>query len=136
MQSALLRRSYQTLQTGSLTIGWPALHPNAAANSGMLVTMPLTRALPGECGLVTAETRRFSGRWFSQAHCAMPMKKRWSGVKPSFDGRICPAVCFLPCDVGEKRAAQVGDVFAAGQLGVDVNVVDDDVAGVLFTHGS
>ena len=33
-------------------------------------------AKPGECGLVMALTRRFSARLFSQAHCAMPTKKR------------------------------------------------------------
>src|SRR6266566_7886028 len=67
------------------TIGLPSWQLNAFANSGMLATTPLTRYLSGECGLVTALTRRFSGRLFSQAHWAMPMKNRWSGVKPSTD---------------------------------------------------
>ena len=44
--------------------------------SGMFDTMPLIRYFPGECGFVIAFARRFSGRWFSQAHCANPMKNR------------------------------------------------------------
>ena len=31
----------------------------------------------------------------------------------------------LPGDVGEEGAAEVGDVFSAGELAVDVDVVDD-----------
>src|SRR5258706_12215287 len=30
----------------------------------------------------------------------------------------------LPCDVGEQGSAQVGHILAAGQLGVDMDVVD------------
>src|SRR5213075_239448 len=84
--------THQTRHAFGFTIACPALHPNAFANSGRSETMPFTRYLPGECGLVMAFTRRFSGRWFSQAHCAKPMKKRWSGVKPSTDGRFWFAV--------------------------------------------
>src|SRR5438552_11670419 len=64
-------------------MGAPALHENARSNSGMFTTRPLTRYLPGECASVRALARRSSGRWFSQAHCAYPTKKRCSGVKPS-----------------------------------------------------
>src|SRR5580704_2244713 len=39
--------------------------------------------------------------------------------------------CPLPGYVGDKSAAEVGYVFAAGELAVDVNVVDDDVASEL-----
>src|SRR5436190_4578722 len=67
---------HQTRHAFPFTIACPALQPNALANSGRSDTMPFTRYLPGECGLVMALTRRFSGRWFSQAHCAKPMKKR------------------------------------------------------------
>ncbi len=38
---------------------------------------------------------------------------------------------FLPGDVGEEGAADVGYVFSAGEFGVDVDVVDDDVGRVL-----
>src|SRR4051812_43965220 len=86
---------YQILQTFSLTIGWPALHENALKNSGMLLTTPLMRYFSGECGLVTAPRRRFSGRCPPQAHCAMPMKKRWSGVKPSMSFNVLPSVAFF-----------------------------------------
>src|SRR5205814_860184 len=67
---------HHTLQDFLLTIGRPALHAKARANSGRSATMPSIRYFPGECGLVMALTRRFSGRWFSQAHCAKPMKNR------------------------------------------------------------
>src|ERR1700721_2627216 len=39
----------------------------------------------------------------------------------------------FPGDIGEERAAEVGYIFAAGELGVDVNVVNDDVGGKLLT---
>ena len=40
--------------------------------------------LPGRMRIgERVQTRSSLGRWFSQAHCANPMKKRWSGVKPS-----------------------------------------------------
>ena len=41
---------YQARQAFSRTIGCPALQPKAAANSGMLLTVPMTRNSPGECG--------------------------------------------------------------------------------------
>ena len=74
---------YQTRQAFSRTIGWPGLHENALANSGMFATTPLMRYSSGECGLVMALARLLSGRSSPQAHCAKPMKKRCSGVKPS-----------------------------------------------------
>src|ERR1051326_5586433 len=78
-----MHRHHQTRQAFGLTIGAPALHENAFWNSGMFTTTPLMRYLPGECGSVMACWRRLSGRSFSQAHCAKPTKKRWSGVRPS-----------------------------------------------------
>src|SRR5271168_1401751 len=92
--SAWAPRGYQTWQTfsGGLTMGWPGLQAKAAANSGMFTTTPLMRYLPGECGSVTACTRSFSGRVFSQAHCAKPTKKRWSGVRPS---RCCKVISLV-----------------------------------------
>ena len=38
----------------------------------------------------------------------------------------------FPCHPGQDGAADVGHVFALGQLAVDVDVVDDDIAGVLI----
>src|SRR5664280_2072674 len=72
--------------------GRPALALKASANSGILTTTPLIRYLPGECGLVTAIRRRFSGRLFSDAHCAKPTKKRCSGVRPSLTSSFTPFV--------------------------------------------
>jgi hypothetical protein len=40
--------NYQTWQALSLTMGWPALHPQAFWNSGMFCTTPFTRQCPGE----------------------------------------------------------------------------------------
>src|SRR6185369_4603546 len=65
--SYLLARDYQTLQNFAFTIGWPALHLKAVANSGRFVTMPLIRAKPGECGSVAAWRRLLASRVFSQA---------------------------------------------------------------------
>ena len=53
----------------------------------MFDTIPLTRYLPGECGLVMAFTRRFSGLLFSHAHCAKPMKKRFPNALLAFAAR-------------------------------------------------
>src|SRR5208282_3594087 len=81
------RVHHQMRHRFSFTIAWPALHANAFSNSGIFTTRPLTRYLPGECGSVMAFMRRFSGRLFSQAHCAFPTKKRCSGVRPSRSSR-------------------------------------------------
>src|ERR1022692_3612653 len=83
---------HQTRHTGRRTIGWPTLHENALENSGMLETTPLIRYSSGECGLVMALSRLFSGRSSPQAHCATPMKNRWSGVKPPIGFKSCPLV--------------------------------------------
>jgi hypothetical protein len=40
-------------QAGSRTMGWPALQPTSL-NSGMLLTLPMTRNRPGEWGSVWA----------------------------------------------------------------------------------
>src|ERR1035438_2816077 len=67
--------SYQTRQAWGLTIGCPALHEKALANSGMLLTTPLMRYSSGECGLVMALARLLSGRSSPQSHCAKPIKQ-------------------------------------------------------------
>jgi hypothetical protein len=38
-------------------MGWPALQPKASRDSGMLLTLPMTRKAPGECGSVWASCR-------------------------------------------------------------------------------
>src|SRR5579871_604003 len=55
---------HHTWQAFSLTIGCPALQPNAFWNSVEFETTPLTRYCPGECGSVIARTREFSGVTF------------------------------------------------------------------------
>ena len=67
---------YQTRQGCACTIGWPTLQANAFPNSGMFDTTPLIRYSSGECSLVMAFARLFSGRSSPQAHCAIPIKKR------------------------------------------------------------
>src|ERR1035438_1610803 len=86
--------TYQTLQifSGGFARAALPLHLKASANSGIFTTTPLIRYLPGECGLVTAIRRRFSGRLFSDAHCAKPTKKRCSGVRPSLTSSLTPFV--------------------------------------------
>jgi photosystem II stability/assembly factor-like uncharacterized protein len=96
--------------------GWPGLQENAWPNCGILETTPLMRYSLGECSLVTALSRLFSGRSSPQAHCAMPMKKRWSGVNPSMGLSVLPLGGGLPRDVGEESAAEIGDVFAGVSL--------------------
>src|SRR3954468_20104233 len=91
----LIILDYQILQAFCRTIGWPALHENALKNSGMLLTTPLIRYFSGEGGLVTAPRRRFSGRGPPQAHGAIPIKNRWSGVKPSMSFSALPSVAFF-----------------------------------------
>src|SRR5262249_12069926 len=86
---------YQTLHTGSRTIGWPALHANASLNCGIFETTPLMRYSSGECGLVMAFIRLISTRSSPQAHWAKPTKKRCCGVSPSIDFRFCPRVAFF-----------------------------------------
>src|SRR5580704_8449614 len=83
-------KTHQTLQTlsGGFTIGWPALHENACANSGIFTTTPLMRYCADECGSVIARTRRSSSRMLEQSHCAKPTKKRCSGVSPSIGCRL------------------------------------------------
>ena len=46
---------------------------------------------------------------------------------------LLPVGLGLPRDVRKQQAAEVGDVFAAGQFGVDLDVVDDHVLRVLLT---
>jgi len=55
---------HHTRHESARTIGCPALHENALANSGMFDTTPLTRWCGGECGLVCASMRSRSGREF------------------------------------------------------------------------
>src|ERR1700722_9963147 len=67
---------YQTRQGCACTIGCPTRHAKAFPNSGMLDTTPLILYSSGECSLVMAFIRLFSGRSSPQAHCAIPTKKR------------------------------------------------------------
>src|SRR6266851_9821249 len=50
------------------------------------------------------------------------------GLKIGGFGRL------LPGDVGDEGSAEVGYVFSAGELAVDVDVVDDDVGGELVAE--
>src|SRR5580698_5631119 len=53
----------------------------------------------------------------------------------AFDGlQVFGCGCFLPGDVGDESTAEVGYVFAAGELAVDVDVIDDDVGGELVAE--
>jgi hypothetical protein len=54
--------AYQTLHAFFVTIGFPSPQLNARPNCGRFTTTPLIRYLLGECGLVIALARRFSGR--------------------------------------------------------------------------
>src|SRR5947209_15575417 len=76
--------SYQTRHGFCGIIGCPTLQPNALPNSGKFCTDPLVRYLPGEWGLVFAESSDASGLLFSHQTCPKPMKKRCAGVNPSF----------------------------------------------------
>ena len=59
---------------------------------------------------------RFSGRSFSQAHCAKPTKKRCSGVRPSRGSSFWPAVAAFQATYARIVPAEVGDVFAEVSL--------------------
>jgi hypothetical protein len=72
-------------------MGWPALQPKASWNSGMLLTLPMTRKAPGECGSVWASCRAAASVTVWHHTLAKPRKKRCSGVKPSIFGRGLPA---------------------------------------------
>src|SRR5258708_30394168 len=75
---------YQTWQALALTIFWPGLQPKALAKSALFCTEPLVLYSPGECGSVLASRRELSGVEFEHQTWAKPIKKRCSGVKPSF----------------------------------------------------
>src|SRR5947209_6273131 len=75
---------YQTRQGFCGIIGCPTLQPKALPNSGKFCTDPLVRYLPGECGLVFADSSEASGLLFSHQTCPKPRKKRCEGVNPSF----------------------------------------------------
>ena len=70
--------NYQMRQAFSRTIGASSPHLNAFLNCGRFDTMPLIRYFPGECAFVMAFALKSSGRRFSHAHCAKPMKKNAS----------------------------------------------------------
>ncbi len=115
-------------------MGCPALQLNACWNSGILITTPLIRYLPGECGLVIALTRRFS----STLILAGPLRQ---SDKEALVRREALAILqslalggCLPCDVSQDRAAQICHVFAFGQLAVDLDVIHDGVLSVLVHH--
>ena len=48
MNGSLIRGCYQIRQWLTGAMGWPALQPNALANSGMLTSAPFTRTVSGE----------------------------------------------------------------------------------------
>src|SRR5262249_6434589 len=85
---------HQTLQvfSGGFTMGCPALHANAFANSGIFTTTPFMRFFAGECGSVITPARMSSGRSLAQSHCAKPIKNRCSGVRPSIGSRCLSLV--------------------------------------------
>ena len=59
------------------------------------------------------------------------MKKRCSGVKPSIGSSFLPRVSVLPGHVSQHQPAQVGDIFAHGELAVDLDVIHGDVLRIL-----
>src|SRR6185437_13061506 len=65
------------------TIASPSLQPHAFANSGMLLSGPLTRHLAGACGFVFTCALVASSLCSVRHTCAHPRKKRCSGVNPS-----------------------------------------------------
>src|SRR5450432_659089 len=91
-----LRQSHQIVaRTASpRTIGSPALHPNACANSGRFEIAPITRHSPGECGSVRDCRIIASGRILVRHAFAKAMKKRCSGVNPSTGARDLPVIAF------------------------------------------
>src|SRR5215475_881080 len=48
--------------------------------------------------------------------------------------KIHPGCGFFPCHIGNQRSAEIGDVFTAGELGVDVDVIHDDVSRELVAE--
>ena len=104
-----------TLSAG-FTRGAPGLQEKAVANSGMFTTTPLMRYFAGECGSVMARARRSSGRSF----CAGPLREADEEALVRSQtiavGKLHVLVGILPRDVGQNRAAQVGDIFTFGQL--------------------
>ena len=64
--------------------------------------MPFTRYFPGECGSVMALTRRFSGRSFSQAHCAIADEEALIGCQSVAGLQVLPLRGVFPGDVGQQ----------------------------------
>src|SRR5262249_17036237 len=77
--------AYQTLQilSAGRAIGWFCLQEKACEDSDMFTTTPFMRYLENECGSVMARTRMSSGLSLEQSHCANPIKKRCSRIRPS-----------------------------------------------------
>src|ERR1700722_15631605 len=47
-------------------------------------------------------------------------------------GQLLTLRLFLPRNVGEQRSSQIGHILSTGQLRVDMDIVDDDVPGILI----
>src|SRR5580704_6149396 len=70
------KRPYQTAHRSDsgLTMGSPALQLKALSNSGMLLSGPRTRYLPGGCGSVETAVRAASERTMDPRHCPSAKK--------------------------------------------------------------
>ncbi len=79
--------------------------------------------------------RLLSGRSSPQAHCAIPTKKRCSGVRPSADLDL-PLHVVFPGDIGQQRAAEIGNIFAQRKAAIDLDVIDDGVLRILVPNTS
>ena len=80
---------------------------------------------------MVAHMRLVSSRVLEHQACPYPMKKRCSGVKPSIDSSFWPRVSFFQAMVSQHQPTQVGDIFAHGQLAVDLDVIHCDIVRVL-----
>ena len=96
--------------------------------------MPLIRAKPGECGSVSGLSRWLASRVI----LAGPLREadEEALIRREAVDRLQLLVLgrMLPRHVRDQRAAQVGNVFPAGELAVDVDVVDDDVGRKLVAQ--
>ena len=75
-------------------------------------------------GSVRKSTRCSASRIEPRQTWAKPMKNRCGPVKPSITGAGLPAERFLIGRVGDRHAAQVGEVLAERQPAVDVQIVE------------
>ncbi len=79
-----------------------------------------------------AQPEESSGRTFFARPLRVADEEALIGCQAVFWLKILPGRLHLPGDIGEQRTSKVGHIFAAGQLRVDVNVIDDYVFGVLI----